>query len=115
MSLSNIPQNSISDRTDPDSEGPASLARGKDARETALGCRENAAADMLRAGGMDTVNGRQVFETSAASWTKRAEMLQRIETGIEARQNAAAPASTDEDAPELTSEEIAEDAAYQQL
>jgi hypothetical protein len=111
MSLSNIPQNSISDRTDPDSEGPASLARGKDARETALGCRENAAADMLRAGGMDTVNGRQVFETSAASWTKRADMLQRIETGIEARQNAAAPASTDEDAPELTSEEIAEDAA----
>jgi hypothetical protein len=61
---------------------------------------------MLRADDMDTANGRHIFETSAANWTKRADMLHRIETGIEARLTAAAP-----DMPQLTSEEIAEDAA----
>ncbi|MFL6734993.1 MAG: hypothetical protein ACJ8EY_09900 [Sphingomicrobium sp.] len=57
---------------------------------------------------MSTSNGRQVYEKSAASWTKRAEMLQRIETGIEARHSA--PTTV-----ELTSEEIAEDLASMKL
>jgi hypothetical protein len=80
--------------------------RDKDARDSSAGCRDRAAADMLRADDMDTANGRRIFETSAANWTKRADMLHRIETGIEARLTAAAP-----DMPELTSSEIAEDAA----
>ena len=64
---------------------------------------------------MTTANGRQVFEKSATSWTKRADMLQRIETGIKARLNAPAPAVSDAGAPELTSAEIAEDAAFLRL
>jgi hypothetical protein len=84
--------------------------RDKDARDSAAGCRERAAADLSRALDMDTSNGRQVFEKSAASWTKRADMLHRIETGIEARLHGAAP-STQADDIELTDAEIAEDAA----
>src|SRR5687768_10201779 len=88
--------------------------RDKDARETAAGCRERATADLTRALVMDTVNGRQVFEKSAANWTKRADMLQRIETGIEARLHA--PQPSPEMAPvELTAAEIAEDAAHLRL
>ena len=84
---------------------PATSARDKDLRDTAAGCRERATADMLSALAMATANGRQVFEKSAASWTKRADMLQRIETGIEARINA----------PELTREEAAEDLLHPRL
>jgi hypothetical protein len=93
----------------------AQAPREKDARETSSGCRERADADLLRAGAMETVNGREVFEKSAASWTKRADMLQRIETGIEARLTTPATTATALTAPELTSAEIAEDAAYLQV
>ena len=91
--------------------GPTALTgpRDKDARETAAGCRERAAADLSRALAMDTFNGRQVFEKSAASWTKRADMLHRIETGIEARLHAEKP---EEPGIELTAAEVAEDAAH---
>ena len=64
---------------------PAPSRQGKELRDTAEGCRERAAADLLNALAMSTQNGRQVFEKSAASWTKRAEMLGRIETGKESR------------------------------
>jgi hypothetical protein len=87
---------------------PAAGSKERDARESAAGCRERASADLLRALEMATVNGRQVFEKSAASWTKRADMLQRIETGIEAR--LAAPPFV-----ELTSDEMAEDLACKPL
>jgi hypothetical protein len=86
---------------------PTPVSRIKDLRDTAEGCRERATADMVSALAMSTANGRQVFEKSAASWTKRADMLQRIETGIEARLH-----EPDPDSPELTSAEIAEDAAH---
>jgi hypothetical protein len=76
-----------------------------DRRETAEGCRDRAEADLLESVTMSTANGRRVLESSAASWTARAEMLQRIETGIEKRRNA----------PVLTEEEIAEDAAELRL
>lgn len=77
---------------------PAPQHRTKDSRDTAEGCRDRAAADLLQAVSMNTANGRKVLETSAASWTQRAELLQRIETGIEARIKSPIPDSDDEDA-----------------
>jgi hypothetical protein len=82
----------------------------KELRDTAAGCRERARLDLLNAFAMSTQNGRQVFEKSAASWTKRADMLHRIETGIEARLTARAV-----QLPELTEAEIAEDLAFGRL
>jgi hypothetical protein len=74
----------------------------KERRDTAEGCRDRATADLVQALTMNTANGRRVLEKSAASWTLRAELLQRIESGAEARLEA----------PELTFLEIAEDAAF---
>jgi len=85
---------------------PSSDPRTKDSRDTAEGCRDRASADLAQAGTMNTANGRQVLEKSAASWTTRAELLQRIESGIEARRT-----TVDPEAVRLTSDEIAEDAA----
>jgi hypothetical protein len=103
---------SDSDETRIPSPSESPVVRDKDARETAAGCRERANADSARALAMDTVNGRQIFEKSAASWTKRADMLHRIETGIEARLQAAEPAAPEVQDVELTAEEIAEDASF---
>ncbi|MEO5773545.1 MAG: hypothetical protein ABIQ32_05440 [Sphingomicrobium sp.] len=91
---------------------PESVLRTKDVRDTAAGCRDRATADLLQALTMATGNGRKVLETSAASWTARGDMLQRIELGIEARLAKAAPDASD---IELTSAEIAEDAAFLRL
>src|SRR4051812_46801379 len=77
----------------------------KQRRDTAEGCRDRATADLLQAVTMATVHGRQMLESSAASWNARAELLQRVETGIESKRNS----------PELTPAEIAEDAAYARL
>jgi hypothetical protein len=82
----------------------------KEPRDTASGCRERATADLLNALAMSTHNGRQVLEKSAANWTKRADMLHRIETGIEARLVPCAPPPL-----ALTEAEIAEDLAYSRL
>ncbi len=54
---------------------------------------------------MLTANERIRLKTSAASWNARAELLQRVEIGIESRRNSS----------ELTLTEIAEDAAYVRL
>lgn len=86
---------------------PAPGARGKEPRETSVGCRDRATADLVEALTMSTANGRQVLEKSAASWTRRADMLHRIETGIEARLAAPPPPAFD-----LTEAEIAEDAEH---
>lgn len=82
----------------------------KEQRDTAAGCRERARTDLLSALAMSTQNGRQVLEKSAASWTKRADMLHRIEAGIEARFTSSAL-----EAPELTEAEVAEDLAFSRL
>src|SRR5438445_9414634 len=74
----------------------------KQRRDTAAGCRDRATADLLQAVTMATAHGRRMLERSAASWNARAELLQRVETGIERKRNS----------PELTPNEIAEDAAY---
>jgi hypothetical protein len=89
---------------------PAPQPSGKDTRDTAAGCRDRAAADLAQALAASTANGRRMLESSAASWTSRAELLGRIEAGIEARLT-----TDDPDAPKLTRAEIAEDAAHQRL
>lgn len=74
----------------------------KQRHDTAEGCRDRAAADLLEAVTMMTARSRQMLERSAASWNTRAEVLQRMEAGMKTRFNAC----------ELTAAEIAEDAAY---
>ena len=61
----------------------------KEARDTAAGCRDRAAADLLQSVSMLVANERRRMEVSAASWTVRAELLDRIETSFAARQAAA--------------------------
>jgi hypothetical protein len=48
-------------------------------RDTASSCRERASADLLRSLTMFTVNERLILERSAASWTERAQLLDRVE------------------------------------
>jgi hypothetical protein len=48
-------------------------------RETANNCRERATADLLRSVTMLTANERMILERSAASWTERALLLDRVE------------------------------------
>ena len=57
-------------------------------RETAEECRERAAADLLSSVSMLIANERRRMETSAASWTARAELLDRAEANFEARKIA---------------------------
>jgi hypothetical protein len=64
---------------------PARKPRSKLPGDTAAGCRDRAAADLLAATAMGTRNGQQRLEASAASWTARAELLQRDEDDFEAR------------------------------
>lgn len=79
----------------------SSASPRKENRDTASGCRERAAAGADQAAAAGTVNGRRVFEQSSASWTTRAAMLERLESGMKVRRAA----------PHLTQAEVAEDAA----
>ena len=47
--------------------------------DTAVGCRERADADLVRASAGAEGPGRWRYESSAASWLQRAEMLGRLE------------------------------------
>lgn len=47
--------------------------------DTAAGCRERAAADLNRAAAGGYGRGRWLFESSAARWSDRAEMLASLE------------------------------------
>ena len=58
-------------------------------RDSAEACRERAASNLLEAVTMMTANQRTRLETSAASWTARADMLQRVEDSLERRAEAA--------------------------
>lgn len=60
--------------------------------DTSSGCRERSAADLLESVTMTTANGRLRLESSAASWTVRADMLHRLEQKAEQRAKAPAPA-----------------------
>jgi hypothetical protein len=61
------------------------IQRGRQSHDTAEGCHALAAADLLRADGTDTAMGRAKFEHSAASWSSRGDMLQRLVESREAR------------------------------
>ena len=63
----------------------ARLSSNREQRDTASGCRARAAADLLEAATLATVNERRRMESSAASWTARAELLGRLEDSFEAR------------------------------
>lgn len=58
-------------------------------RDNAEACRGRAAANLLESVSMLNANQRIRLETSAASWTARADMLQRVEDGVERRAQAA--------------------------
>lgn len=74
----------------------------KQRRDTAEGCRDRAAADLLEAVTMATARSRKMLERSAASWNARSELLQRMEAGIGAKLNAV----------KLTNSELAQDASF---
>ena len=66
--------------------------RGRKApQDTAAGCRSRAEADLLASAAMVLANQRLVFETSAANWTARADLLESIEVSFVAPQAAAGP------------------------
>lgn len=68
-------------------------------RDTAEACRERAAADLLESVSMITANQRQRLESSAASWTVRADMLERIEDSFARRAAEIARPAPDADEP----------------
>ena len=59
------------------------------AEDTGAGCRANAAADLLRASAPGGDYMRQRLEHSAAVWTERAGLLERIERNFKRRTLAA--------------------------
>ena len=61
----------------------------KAVQDTAAGCREFAAADLARSSIADTVNGRRRLDSSALSWTSRANLIERLDDSFEARQAVA--------------------------
>ena len=72
----------------PRSRRPGTVARQhalKLPQDTAQGCRDRATADLLEAVTMATANGRLRMESSAASWTVRAQLLDRIEDSFARR------------------------------
>jgi hypothetical protein len=56
-------------------------------------CHTRAAADRVRAEGMDTGNGRRKLEQSAASWDQRAELLGRLDASFNKREQLDAEAA----------------------
>ena len=62
---------------------------GKRAEDTALGCRANAAADLGRAGAPGGDFMRLRLEHSAAVWSERADLLDRLEKKSLKRANQA--------------------------
>lgn len=48
-------------------------------RDTAESCRERASADLLKSVAVMTANERRILENSAAIWSLRAELLERVE------------------------------------
>src|SRR4051794_21807278 len=59
------------------------------AEDTGAGCRANAAADLARAGAPGGHYMRRRLEHSAAVWTERATLLERLERNFKKRMLAA--------------------------
>jgi hypothetical protein len=78
---------------DRSSSGDAGLAVGRPApqprrrrpEDTPAGCRAFAAADLGRAAAQNIDRGRSRFEHSAAAWSARADLLERLARQSEAR------------------------------
>jgi hypothetical protein len=85
----------------PQSSSSNQRALHSPAEETVAGCRELAVADLARALLVDTANGRQRLETSAACWTSRAESIQDFQDASEARLAIAKSEWDDGEAPPL--------------
>jgi hypothetical protein len=58
-------------------------------QDTPDGCRELAVADLAKASLMDTANGRRRLETSAQSWTMRAELIEQLDDDFQTRKATA--------------------------
>ena len=61
--------------------GEPSLSAGqgpKPPEDSVEGCRAHAAVDLAHASTLGTSNARRKYERSAASWTERADLLQRV-------------------------------------
>jgi len=84
---------------DPTSTEPGVVPRrqavrsGKRTEDTGVGCRANAAADLARAGAPGGDFMRVRLEHSAAVWSERAELLERIERSFARRKAAVAAAA----------------------
>ncbi len=65
-------------------------ARMPEKRDTASSCRERASADLLKSVTMMTANERLILERSAAIWSLRAELLDRVEETASKKRGAAA-------------------------
>lgn len=77
----------------------AQARTSKQPQDTVAGCRDRAEADQLASVVVATANERVRLETSAASWSARANMLQRLDDNHEARKaQVAATASSDDKA-----------------
>ena len=63
-------------------------AHRRSPRDTVAGCRDAATLDLAKAAIMDTANGRLRLEHSAASWTARGDLLQRLDEGWRSRGGA---------------------------
>jgi hypothetical protein len=48
-------------------------------RDTSQSCRERASAELVKAADDMTANERLILERSAANWTARADLLDRVE------------------------------------
>jgi hypothetical protein len=68
---------------------PAPVRHSKRAEDTGAGCRANAAADLARARAPGGNYMRVRLEHSAAVWTERATLLERLEMNFKRRMLAA--------------------------
>jgi len=66
-------------RPRPEAGSKSPIIRAKAPHDTVVGCRGRAEADLLASVAMLTANERVRLETSAASWTARANLLQRMD------------------------------------
>ena len=57
-------------------------------RDTSEACRERASADLLMSVTMLTANQRLILERSAASWSLRADLLDRVEATARKRHDS---------------------------
>jgi hypothetical protein len=56
--------------------------------DTVAGCRERAEASLASAALTGSANGRRRLESSAASWTSRADLIERIDDSHDAHRAA---------------------------